>query len=235
MWAEHLTMPALGTAFLWAMVIGGLGVLAAKRLHVAAVAVYGDEQRLPVLRGARTCFVLWFVPVVVWLLASVSLSGVQVGGWLVFVSLLGLLALIDARTGLLPNELTLLLLGTGLAWQAVTRPTADLMFLPPAEHCWGVVLGWLVLTALNHGHERWRGSTAIGQGDARLFGGIGAWLGMHALPAVWVMACLTMLLYLMLQLLVTRRWQCHVAFGPFLAVGASLAMWGQMMSGFDIR
>lgn len=211
-------------AVVLAIVLVGLGARLAMGLHQCAVAVYGGAHALPVMQAPTVWFLVWFVPLAAGLFQSVSLSGLQVSVWLLFASLLGLLALIDAHTGLLPNELTLGLLSTGLVWQVLRDPTPALGYLPQVEYCWGVVLGWLVPTAFNSWHERRRGATAIGQGDARLLAGIGGWLGAPSLPAVWVMSCLAMLLYLVVQLLVTRRWQSRVALGPFLAAGASVSM-----------
>lgn len=228
---EQLAVTELGACLLLTLSTGWLGTRLANRLMSAAVAVYGEAGQVPAMRGAYGCFFVWFALLTLGLLVSVDRSAASTLGWLWFLSLLGLLALVDARTGLLPNELTIVLLVSGLVWRTVTDLGTSLAALPSAEYCWGVVLGWLVPTALNRWHECWRGVTALGQGDARFLAGIGGWLGVHALPAVWLLTCLAMLVYLVAQGVVSRRWQSCVALGPFLAVGASLVMLAQITGG----
>ena len=212
-----------------AVVIAGtilsLGRFGASRLRAASISVYGRADRLPHMRWAGWCFVGWFVPCAAWVLSNPGSGIWSVCAWLFYLSCLGLLALIDARTGLLPNELTLVLLLAGLCWQAAA---ADFS-LPGATYCWGAVLGWLVPTALNACYERWRGSTAIGPGDAKLLAGIGAWLGASALPSVWVLASLALVVYTASLALFVRCWQSQVAFGPFLAAGGSAALLRTML------
>lgn len=212
-------------AVLIASTIISLARFGARRLRAVAISVYGGPDRLPHMRWARGCFLGWFVPCAAWVVSNPGSGIWWVCAWLFYLSCLGLLALIDARTGLLPNELTLVLLLAGLCWQAAAADFG----LPGATYCWGAVLGWLVPAALNACHERWRGSTAIGPGDAKLLSGIGAWLGASALPWVWVLASLALVVYTACQALYVRRWQSQVAFGPFLAVGGSAALLRTML------
>lgn len=173
-------------------------------------------------RGTLYWFFMWFG------LTSVVLSGLDIGMgerllWLAWLSVLGAAALVDARTRLLPNELTLAILLLGLAWRSLDAGTASL-HLPQANYVWGVLLGWGVPYVLNALHERWRQVTAIGQGDAKLLAGLGAWLGVQALPTIWVVASACVLVYTGGWWMVTRQWCSQVPFGPFLVMGASTAM-----------
>lgn len=218
--AAWLVLISLSASCLLTLAVRCLAQRAVNRLYQTAVLVYGGEDQLPVQRGAIIWFALWFFPVAAWLIYGLVLGDARAAGWLLLTVFLGLLALIDAQTGLLPNELTLPLLLFGLAWQ--TGLAASL--LPPVNCCWGVVLGWLLPSFLNAGFQRWLGVSAIGQGDARLLAGMGAWLGVQWLPALWLMASLAMLSSLTIQWLLTRRWQSCVALGPFLAAAGAVAM-----------
>ena len=215
---------ALGILLLVGTVIC-LGDCGAAWLRAASISVYGQSEQVPRMRWANGCFVGWFVPSAAWVVGDASNGVWLLCAWLFYLSCLGLLALIDARTGLLPNELTMLFLISGLCWR-----TADADWgLPGSTYLWGAVVGWLAPTLLNACHERWRGSMAIGPGDAKLLAGIGAWLGTAALPSVWILASLALVVYTACQALFAKCWQPHVAFGPFLALGGSATLLGDML------
>lgn len=191
-----------------------------KRLLRDATCAYGGLSKVPRMRWAMPCFVVWFVSTTVALMLLLQDCPVTLVFWLAWLANLGLLGLIDARTGLLPNGLTLWMMLSGLAWQAGSTEG----WLPPQNHLWGCVLGWAVPYGLNVAHERWRGTLALGEGDAKLMAGIGAWLGLDALPLVWLLACLAVLVYTAAEWAVERRRPLYVVFGPFLAFGASATM-----------
>lgn len=190
------------------------------RLMRDAILVYGSCAQCPRMRWAQAWFVLWFVGSVTGL--SVLLPGPSpaMAVWVGWLAVLGLLGLIDARTGLLPNELTIVMMFGGVVWQSVVGNS----WMPPPEFAWGMVLGWFFPYVLNWLHECWRGTSAIGEGDAKLLGGIGAWLGLQALPLVWIIACVAVLVYTALVWGLGQGRSAYVTFGPFLAVGASLVM-----------
>lgn len=213
----------LTVALLLAFVINGAGCWGASWLQADAVAVYGGAHHVPGMRWPTLVVMVWWVPVSFWVLRF-GWDGVgALVAWLVFISLLGVLGLIDARTGLLPNELTLVLIIIGLSCKTMHSGS----YLPPADNCWAIVLGWLVPSLLNAWHERWRGAMVIGQGDARMLAGLGAWLGVSALPSVWIFACLAMFGYAVCQAVVSRRWQSQLPLGPFLAAGGAATLIGQ--------
>ncbi len=116
------------------------------------------------------------------------------------------LALIDARRMILPDDLTLPLILFGL-------------LLGLAEGSWapalGAALGWggLALFA-----RLWPREGALGGGDAKLLGGIGACLGPMALPEVVFIAALSGLAF-GLAVRGARR-DAEIPFGPALAFGA---------------
>ncbi|MCD8537167.1 MAG: prepilin peptidase [Burkholderiaceae bacterium] len=209
---------------LMASVLGLLVWLTASRwaLHLmpSAIAVYGSRHACPSMCWAAWWFVLWFGASVVGLMVLFAGHFLILTIWMAWLAILGLLGLIDARTGLLPNELTLLLMLSGLVWRAGMMGS----WLPPEQYAWGMLLGWALPFALNVLHERLRGTLAIGEGDAKLLAGIGAWLGAHDLALVWIVAGVAVLVYTVLVKVFGVIRRPYVTFGPFLAMGASVAM-----------
>lgn len=94
------------------------------------------------------------------------------GWWLL------LIALLDLEHHWLPDRLTLPLLPLGLA-------AAWAGFGPPlAERVAGAAIGWGVLAAIAFLYRRMRGREGLGDGDPKLLGTLGAWVGAWHLPAV---------------------------------------------------
>jgi len=173
---------------------------------------------------------LWFRVFPFWLAANTlyfsffsSLLGAL--AWTVCLGLLGVLALVDARTGILPNEATLPLLLLGLAWQAwLAKGVPDNAFL------WGVVMGYGVPRLFNTVGHWMTGRDVLGEGDAKLLSGMGAWLGVSALPTVWVIASLAVLVYTAYRRVsrggvgLFSTSAGVVPFGPFLVFGMNLLL-----------
>jgi leader peptidase (prepilin peptidase)/N-methyltransferase len=127
------------------------------------------------------------------------------------------LAWIDLRRWLLPDPLTLPLIVAGLAASAALDP--DTVF----DRALGAALGYVALRAIAVGYRALLQREGLGQGDAKLLGAAGAWVGAAALPQVLLLAGLAALLAAALR---TGRARLHaqsaLQFGPFLA----LATWG---------
>ena len=119
------------------------------------------------------------------------------------------LALIDLRTGLLPDALTLPLLLVGL------------FFHPHLGHALTALGAWAALAAIAQLYPRLRGREGLGLGDAKLLGAGGAWLGWELIP--WALA-LGALLTLGAAILAGRRLSSDLAvpFGPGLAAAVWL-------------
>ncbi len=140
----------------------------------------------------------------------------------------GLLALawIDWETFLLPDALTLPLLvaGLGEAW-----------LIAPGEigtRAAGAAAGWFGLWALAFAYRRVRGREGLGEGDAKLLGAAGAWLGWPALPWVLFAAALAGLAQAGVAALRGARMTGGTAipFGPALALGIFLVrLYGWML------
>ena len=173
---------------------------------------------------------LWFDALPFWLAANTLLLSffcplLGVLAWTFCLALLGVLALVDARTAILPNEVTLPLLLLGLAWQAWQADG-----LPDNAYLWGAVLGYAVPRLFNTVGLWITGRDVLGQGDAKLLSGMGAWLGLWALPQVWAVASFAVLVYTAYRR-VRHRTDVfsgagvkYVPFGPFLVFGMNFIL-----------
>ncbi len=140
--------------------------------------------------------------------------------------LISLLALawIDARTGLLPDALTLPLLWAGLLVNLGGG------FAPLRDAVLGAAVGYLCLWLLYQVFLRLTGREGMGYGDFKLTAALGAWLGWQALPAVLLAASLGGLCFALWLRAAGRAVPGqHLVFGPWLALaggGVLLGPWG---------
>jgi leader peptidase (prepilin peptidase)/N-methyltransferase len=143
-------------------------------------------------------------------------AATQFGGKdLLLVCLLGwtllALAVIDLRTMLLPDLLTLPVLGLGLFVAAADGQLSESLI--------GAALGFAVFALIAAVYRRWRGRDGLGLGDAKLLGAAGAWVGWTGLPSIVLIASLAALVVAMPMVIrvAGRRDQREIAFGPYLA------------------
>ncbi len=131
------------------------------------------------------------------------------------------LAWIDAEWMILPDVLTLPLLLGGLvaAWWFNAETVAD--------HALAAAIGWLALWAVAAAYRRVRGRDGLGEGDAKLLGALGAWVGLAGLADVLLGAALTGLAWAGWLRLRGQAMSATTAlpFGPFLA----LAGWAVLL------
>lgn len=133
------------------------------------------------------------------------------------------LAWIDARTGLLPDALTLPLMVAG--WWCGPLP------LEAASSASALV--WAGLTGFAGGYRWLRGQDGFGAGDVKCLAALAAWLGIPAVMSVLGLACV----------LGVAFWVClsgfgrrpapgrYSPFGPFIAAAAVPAILGLLASG----
>lgn len=130
-----------------------------------------------------------------------------------FVLMLVTLAWIDARTGLLPDTLTLPLLWLGL----LANLEHTFAMLPDAVI--GAVAGYLFFWLIYQVFLMLTGREGLGFGDFKLLAALGAWLGWAALPSIVLIASISALIITLL-----RRWRSGadmnqaLHYGPYLAV-----------------
>ncbi|HEY2034729.1 MAG TPA: A24 family peptidase [Rhizomicrobium sp.] len=151
-----------------------------------------------------------------WVLVSSSLFG-----WVLFA-----LALIDLRTGLLPDVLTLPLAAAGLAAAYL------LSELHIADHIIGALAGFAAFAGVGVLYRILRGREGMGQGDAKLLGAIGAWVAWRGLPTVILFAALGgLLMAAMLHRGGQLTAQSRIAFGAPLALAGWLVwLYGPLTS-----
>ncbi|MEM7193771.1 MAG: A24 family peptidase [Pseudomonadota bacterium] len=175
------------------------------------------SPRYPVVElatGLFTVHAAFFFPVSLQLIAA-----------LILIWTLITLSLIDADCQLLPDDLTIPLLWMGLfvnLWSTFTSIHSAVI---------GAIVGYLSLWILFQVHFRITGKQGMGYGDFKLLAAIGAWLGWQSLPLVALLASLAGTLFA-LGLILTRRQsrEIPISFGPFLALGAWIALfWGDQL------
>ncbi|SEP60730.1 leader peptidase (prepilin peptidase) / N-methyltransferase [Ectothiorhodospira magna] len=135
------------------------------------------------------------------------------------------LAVIDLRTTLLPDVITLPLLWLGLVLNLgglFTDATSSLL---------GAVFGYLSLWLVYHGFRLLTGKEGMGHGDFKLLAALGAWLGWQMLPLIILLSSLVGAVVGLLLIAVRGRDRnLPMPFGPYLAAAGWIALlWGHLI------
>lgn len=147
------------------------------------------------------------------------LPGVRLAASLVLLSMLLTLAVIDARTLLLPDVLTIPLIWIGL----LVNIDGSFVSLPDAV-C-GAATGYLIFSGLALLFRYLTGKEGLGGGDAKLLAAFGAWLGWASLPQlVMIAASGGFFATLLLRLFRGQATHQPVAFGPWLILAGGLLL-----------
>ena len=137
--------------------------------------------------------------------------------WCVFSAVLVALAFIDWDTTLLPDDLTLPLLWTGLLAGALGWTGVPLF-----DSVVGAAAGYLSLWMVYWGFKLATGKEGMGYGDFKLFAALGAWFGWQALvPLILLASVVGAIIGIAMKFSSGLRDGGYVPFGPFL-VGAGL-------------
>ena len=140
---------------------------------------------------------------------------VSIIGSIILLICLLILSAIDLETGLLPNWLTLPLIGLGL----VQNWASGNVMWPFVA---GGLAGYLLILALSTYWLQFRGERGMGLGDAKLLAASGTWLGAYALPGVLLAASAAGLVTVIAWSLISKTSlnpRKAIPFGPFLAFG----------------
>ncbi len=163
-------------------------------------------------------------------LAVVVLNGFNGAGVLISIACLILLtlALIDLRTQLLPDILTLPLLWLGLLYQLMFQP----WLLESAVL--GAIAGYLVLWSFYWLFKLVTGKEGMGYGDFKLLAALGAWTGWEMLPLLLILSAgVGAVIGIIVQVAIPRLRGQALPFGPFLAMAGWITLlFGGYLMGF---
>lgn len=136
------------------------------------------------------------------------------------------LAVIDADTQLLPDDLTLPLLWGGLAFNLVTG------VVPLADAVIGAMAGYLLLWSIYWVFRLVTGKEGMGYGDFKLLAALGAWMGWQSIPLIILMSsAVGAVLGLLILTLRGQGRSQPLPFGPYLAAaGWIVLLWGEPIS-----
>ncbi|GGX90401.1 type 4 prepilin-like proteins leader peptide-processing enzyme [Litchfieldella qijiaojingensis] len=154
-------------------------------------------------------------------LSVVAIHGVSVASLFLIAACLALLALavIDFRTQLLPDAITLPLLWGGLLYQLLFQP----LMLQSAVI--GAMAGYVVLWSFYWLFKLVTGKEGMGYGDFKLMAALGAWLGWQHLPLLLLLSAgVGALVGIVAQLAIPRLRGAPMPFGPFLALAGWIAL-----------
>jgi leader peptidase (prepilin peptidase)/N-methyltransferase len=150
-----------------------------------------------------------------------------VGACLLLWALLAL-TVIDLDTQMLPDDLTLPLLWTGLVFNLGGVFAA----LPDAVI--GAVAGYLSLWTIYWLFKLIRGKEGMGYGDFKLLAALGAWLGWQLLPLIVLLSSVVgATIGIALIVFRGRDHEIPMPFGPYLAIAGAIALFfGQPLTRF---
>jgi leader peptidase (prepilin peptidase)/N-methyltransferase len=153
--------------------------------------------------------------------AAIATFGVSATGIAacVFLWTLLALALIDADTQYLPDDLTLPLLWAGLIVNLFG------LFTPLPSAVIGAVAGYLSLWTVYWLFKLIRGKEGMGYGDFKLLAALGAWLGWKMLPLIILLSSVAgAVIGLALIAFRRRDHTTPLPFGPYLALAGAIAL-----------
>jgi leader peptidase (prepilin peptidase)/N-methyltransferase len=146
------------------------------------------------------------------------------------ITVLIFLAYIDLHSFQLPNAITIPMIAIGLIFNAVGALLYT-GFASPLNSLLGAIVGYTLLWALDQAYFQIRKHHGIGLGDAKLLSGLGAWLGIEAIPSILLTASISGLIGGILWLRYQKQnLRTAFPFGPFLAfAGIIELLWPQYL------
>jgi leader peptidase (prepilin peptidase)/N-methyltransferase len=140
--------------------------------------------------------------------------------WSGFAASVLALAMIDWDTTLLPDDITLPLLWSGLIAATLQWTTVSL-----SAAIWGAVAGYVSLWLVYWAFKLITGKEGMGFGDFKLFAALGAWFGWQALvPIILMASVIGAIVGIAMKFSSGLRAGGYVPFGPFLAGSGLTAM-----------
>lgn len=140
--------------------------------------------------------------------------------WCGFAAALLALALIDAATSLLPDEIT-----QPLLWAGLIAAALGVNGTPLPAALWGAVAGYLSLWLVYWAFKLATGKEGMGYGDFKLYAALGAWFGWQPLIGLILLASLLgIAVGVALKLAGKLEAGARMPFGPFLAAAGFAAL-----------
>lgn len=170
------------------------------------------SARYPVIEAITVCFGVLAVIRFGWhwhALAAFALSCALFAG-----------ALIDMQEGLLPDAITLPLLWAGLAINLSDG------FVLIQEGVTGAMVGYGVLWLASYAVRKCTGRDGMGLGDLKLYGAVGAWLGVHAIPQILALSCAIGAVHAAGSSLSKSDGEGTIAFGPAIVIASLATLYG---------
>lgn len=163
----------------------------------------------PIVEIAALVIAVWSVVVLPAELAWITV----LFGWTLLT-----LAVIDLKWLWLPHALTWPLAAAG------PLVTGLWNWHVPFDQLIGAIVGYVAMMLVARLYHRYRGRQGLGEGDAHLFGALGAWVGWQGLPSILVYAGVSGLLTVALGMRRERPigWTTRIPFGPHLCLGGWL-------------
>ncbi len=167
-------------------------------------------------------------------LGSLALSAVYLFAWTLIA-----VAAIDWKTQLIPDELSYLLLWSGLFYNGVSH-----FLITPRLAILGAMAGYLLLWIIANVYKMTRKQDGIGYGDCKLLAALGAWLGVWQLPQLLLVSSILALCFVLLEAIFNHAgWrasglqpvqdgqrlklldgQRRLPFGPFLVIAGLMRL-----------
>jgi leader peptidase (prepilin peptidase)/N-methyltransferase len=140
-------------------------------------------------------------------------------GIVVFGFLLIAMTFIDLDTQFLPDDLTYPLLWLGLL------VNLNGAIVPLRDAVIGAVAGYMALWSVNALYKLVRKHDGMGNGDFKLLGALGAWMGWNMLPAIILLSSVVGATIGILMIVLRKQdRETRIPFGPYLTGAGLLAM-----------
>ncbi len=145
---------------------------------------------------------------------------------LLFTWVLIALTLIDIKKQLLPDDITLPLLWSGILLSFFN------IFTDLTSSVIGAMAGYLILWSIYHLFKLLTKKEGMGFGDFKLLAALGAWVGFEYLPQIILISSVVGSIIGISMLVIGRtRQQQPIPFGPYLAVAGWIALlWGETIN-----
>lgn len=141
------------------------------------------------------------------------------------------LTFIDIDHHMLPDQLTLLLLWTGLFCSLF------FLFADSQDAIIGAITGYLIFAMLQFFFGLATGKIGMGQGDYKFLAALGAFIGWQLLPLIILLASISGIIFTLVHMLIKREFKSvPLPFGPYLALAGWIALlWGHEIMQYYIQ